>query len=198
MGYNEALFSKMLDDSMRPGIVHRLDKDTSGVLLVAKTPDALGRLSSSFANRQVGKTYLAICHGRLKKKKSRVENFIGRHPVRRKEMAIVNSNGKQAISTFTELAHENGLSLIEAVIETGRTHQIRVHLKSLSCPVAGDSTYGKKKDTIAERQMLHAWKLQISHPESKEDLLFTAELPSDFSDCLKTQFPDYMENELSE
>ena len=132
----------------RPGIVHRLDQDTSGLIVVAKSQKAMENLVKAFAShKHIEKTYIAVCHGRPRLDSGRIENFIGRHPVDRKRMAIVQRNGKSAITNWKVLStpsesREKGYSLIECGIETGRTHQIRVHMASLGTPVIGDKQYG--------------------------------------------------------
>ncbi len=181
----------------RPGIVHRLDQDTSGLMVVAKTTRAMDALTRAFAShRHIEKTYLALCHGAPRLGAGRVENLIGRHPVNRKKMAIVEANGKRAVTHWRVvkqgLSPQKGvgvLSLIECRIETGRTHQIRVHLASLGCPVVGDVLYGKtaldgKMDPKPTRQLLHAARLRLFHPVTSEPLAFEAPLPPDFVDCL--------------
>ena len=176
----------------RPGIVHRLDQDTSGLIVVAKTQRAMDSLVRAFASHErIEKTYLAICHGRPALDAGRIENLIGRHPVDRKRMAIVARNGKSAITNWrvaTAPAARPGLGVtaVECRIETGRTHQIRVHMASLGCPVIGDATYGKgaldrRLATVPARQMLHAWKLSLWHPARSEKLAFTAPIPSDMA-----------------
>ena len=170
----------------RPGIVHRLDQDTSGLIVVAKTEVAMTRLAQAFAShRDVEKTYLAICHGRPRVDSGRIENLIGRHPVDRKRMAVVERNGKRAVTNW-QVAQplSQGLSLVRCVIETGRTHQIRVHLASLGCPVAGDRVYGKpaldrRLEPVPARQLLHAWRLSLWHPTKGVPLAFEAPLPRD-------------------
>jgi 23S rRNA pseudouridine1911/1915/1917 synthase len=184
LGYDAEQFYAMLDEEERPGIVHRLDKDTSGILIVARTPQAKARLTESFSDRKVTKIYLALVAGRLKRTEVRVENNIGRHPTMRKKMAVID-RGKPAISIFTELAHKDGISLIKAEILTGRTHQIRVHLDHLGCPVIGDQIYGNKRPPVkASRQMLHAWQLGIPHPVDHKEHLFIAPVPEDFAALL--------------
>ncbi|MCR5413675.1 MAG: RluA family pseudouridine synthase [Kiritimatiellae bacterium] len=174
----------------RPGIVHRLDRDTSGLIAVAKTERAMVSLAKAFASHdRIEKTYLAVCHGRPRLDSGRIENLIGRHPVDRKRMAIVDRNGKRAATSWRVLGSaECGkgalLSAVECRIETGRTHQIRVHMASLGCPVIGDATYGKsaldrRVDPPPARQMLHAWKLSLRHPATGEPLSFTAPIPAD-------------------
>lgn len=147
-------------EELRPGIVHRLDKDTSGILVGAKTRLAHQKLASQFASRTVEKHYLAICMNAPKE--GRFSAPIKRHHLKRKEMTI-DPEGKEAISEFTLLAKKENLSLVEAKLITGRTHQIRVHLKAMNCPILGDLTYGIE-NSYAKRQMLHAHKLQLTHP----------------------------------
>ena len=170
----------------RPGIVHRLDQDTSGLLVVAKTQAAMDGLTRAFAShKSLTKTYLAVCHGRPRLDAGRIENLIGRHPVDRKRMAIVEKNGKLAITNWKVLGPGRaGTSLVECVIETGRTHQIRVHRASLGCPVIGDRVYGKgaldrKLEPVPERQMLHAWRLKLWHPVFGVEMSLEAPIPPD-------------------
>ena len=186
----------------RPGIVHRLDQDTSGLIVVAKSQAAMDGLVQAFSShKNIEKTYLAVCHGRPRLDAGRIENLIGRHPVDRKRMAIVEKNGKVAVtnwrqvqrfgmfgkfgmSSTSQTSQTFQTSLIECRIETGRTHQIRVHMASLGCPVIGDKVYGKsaldkKLDPVPARQMLHAWKLKLWHPVKKVEMSFEAPLPED-------------------
>ncbi len=162
-------------EGLRPGIVHRLDKETSGVLLAAKTIQAHRNLIELFQARRIQKQYLAICAGvplaRL------IQAPIGRHPTRRKEMAIV-EGGKEAITRIEVLESRDGYSLVLARPETGRTHQIRVHLRHVGAPVAGDEVYGKRGPFT--RHMLHAWQLELPHPITQELLHLKAPLPKDF------------------
>ena len=186
----------------RPGIVHRLDQDTSGLIVVAKSQAAMDGLVQAFSNhKNIEKTYLAICHGRPRLDAGRIENLIGRHPVDRKRMAIVERNGKVAITNWKQVqrfgmfgefgkfntsqtSQTSQTSLVECRIETGRTHQIRVHMASLGCPVIGDKVYGKsaldkKLDPVPARQMLHAWRLKLWHPVERVEMAFEAPLPED-------------------
>ena len=170
----------------RPGIVHRLDQYTSGLIVIAKSDPAMEGLTKAFAgHKSVEKTYLAVCHGRPRLNAGRIENLIGRHPVDRKRMAIVEKNGKVAITNWRARPLADGrLSLMECRIETGRTHQIRVHMASLGCPVIGDQVYGKtaldkRLVPVPERQMLHAWKLKLYHPVKGVPMDFTAPVPDD-------------------
>ncbi len=172
----------------RPGIVHRLDQETSGLIVVAKTQAAMDHLTRAFASHQhIQKTYLAIVHGKPRLQAGRIENNIGRHPVDRKKMAILEKGGKVAITHWQVLPARTTSSAIAAMacrIETGRTHQIRVHMASLGCPVIGDKVYGKsgsdkQLNPIPQRQMLHAWKLALYHPVKNIPLTFEAPLPAD-------------------
>ena len=178
------LRSAELPDGSRPGIVHRLDKDTSGCLAVARTPEAQAKLCEAFAARETGKIYLAITAGVPAEKKGRIENLIGRHPVNRQKMAIVERNGKNAVSEY-EVIDEGRINnvktaLIKVRIYTGRTHQIRVHLASLGCPVLGDELYGGAKACHGiPRQMLHAWKLTVPHPQNGEMVKVQSPIPED-------------------
>lgn len=175
-------------DGTRPGIVHRLDKDTSGCLVVAKTPESLYKIAGSFQEKNVKKTYYAIVCGFLKEKKGEIINLIGRHPADRKKMAVVQKNGREAVTRYmvtSEGTDSEGrkASLVKVRILTGRTHQIRVHMAFLGHPVAGDSTYGGAKKIPEKRQMLHAKKLVLPHPVSGEKLEISSPFPEDFRKC---------------
>ena len=178
----------------RPGIVHRLDQDTSGLIVVAKTQRAMDSLARAFASHdKVEKTYLAVCHGRPRLDSGRIESMIGRHPVDRKRMAVVEKGGKCAITNWrvAKFMPETNLSLVECRIETGRTHQIRVHMASLGCPVIGDAVYGrraldKRLDPVPARQMLHAWRLSLAHPADGRRMNFESPPPSDLLEYVPT------------
>lgn len=168
------------DNPLRPGIVHRLDKDTSGVLLAAKTQLAHKNLIEAFSERRIQKLYLAICCGRSSNCEIRAP--IGRHPVHRKEMAV-HSKGREAISEIKTAAFNDRLSLVLVKPKTGRTHQIRVHLKYIGCPVLGDPIYGNEKINQSlhpERLLLHAYRLDLEHPISKAPIHLCAPIPEDF------------------
>ena len=182
----------------RPGIVHRLDQDTSGVMVVAKSQTAMTALARAFSSHaNLRKTYLAIVHNRPNPPEGHIENLIGRHSGNRKKMAIVQENGKLAITDYRTLKTtakpigENvwepsaEISLVACEIQTGRTHQIRVHMASLGCPIVGDTAYGRKSADRSifpapERQMLHAMRLEIRHPATREQMTFTAPIPDVF------------------
>lgn len=176
-------------DVGRPGIVHRLDKETSGVMLVAKTEQALRKLMEDFKGRKIRKTYHALLLRCPREHDGRIVEPIGRHPVDRKKMAIRPDHGKYAASNWHVIERfANGWCLTEIGIETGRTHQIRVHMASLKAPVAGDTLYGGAVDRNAGvkplRQMLHASTLQFSHPFLGHELTFTAPLWEDMQALL--------------
>lgn len=174
----------------RPGIVHRLDKDTSGLMVVAKNDAAMAGFVRLFQTGGILKCYLALAHGKPLKAKGVVQNLIGRHPVDRKKMSTVTRNGKLATTHYCVEQKFKSASLIRCRIETGRTHQIRVHLHSLGCPVIGDSLYGrpsadKQLPVIPLRQMLHATQLSFSHPRTGIALAFESALPEDFTAVLE-------------
>lgn len=175
----------------RPGIVHRLDKETSGIMLVAKTEHALRTLMADFKDRKVRKTYHAVLLRCPRERDGRIVAPIGRHPVERKKMAIRPNLGRYAATSWHVLEHfANGWCLAEIGIETGRTHQIRVHMASLNAPVAGDSLYGgavnRKAVVQPPRQMLHASTLRLCHPATAQELCFTAPLWEDMQLVLDT------------
>lgn len=173
-------------DQDRPGVVHRLDKDTSGLLVVARTRDALRALVRDFKQRRVNKVYVALVHGAPDRDEGLVAEPIGRHPIHRQKMAIRPVDGRPAVSRWRVLQRYGAYSLCEITIETGRTHQIRVHLASIGHPVAGDRLYGSGRNNEPfPRQMLHAWKLAFAHPVSGESMSFVAPLPADFDRVLK-------------
>ena len=186
--YKYPNFADNFDDKQRPGIVHRLDKDTSGTLIIAKNQNILTTLSDEFKNRSVKKKYLALIHGHPKKPFEIINLNIGRHPVNRKKMAVV-ENGKNAITHYTVeksgTVDNSPISLLHVKIETGRTHQIRVHLSHLHLPIIGDSLYGgAKRKPYAKRQMLHASELTIKHPVTNKMMTFTSPEPEDFLSLL--------------
>ena len=165
----------------RPGIVHRLDKMTSGLLVAAKTEMAHHSLAGQLSTRQVNRIYESVVHGCPKAGQGRVEADIGRHPTERKKMSVNSKNARWAATNYRVLACLGGFGHIELKLETGRTHQIRVHMASIGHPVAGDVLYGPKKGVVSlEGQCLHARTLGFHHPASGEYLEFTSPLPDYF------------------
>ncbi len=184
---------KEIGEVSRPGLVHRLDKDTSGVMVVAKTALAHASLVSQFAAREIEKRYLAVVWGRLPEAAGRIDKEIGRHPTLRQRMSVRPRRGRAAATRWRVLQELPGpLTLVELAPETGRTHQLRVHLASEGHPVLGDATYGggvsRLKDNphgkvlkpLLHRQLLHAWRLTVTHPRSGKHLSWEAPLPDDF------------------
>ena len=172
-----------IGDAIRPGIVHRLDKDTSGLMVVAKTEPAHHSLSAQIKARKVTKGYLALITGSLPDRQGRIDAPIGRDPRHRKRMAVV-SGGRQACTTYRVLEQMAGYSLLELYLETGRTHQIRVHLAYLGHPLMGDRLYGKGSPMLA-RQFLHAHHLGFAHPMSGEPLDLRSSLPEDLAEVVQ-------------
>lgn len=172
----------------RAGIVHRIDKETSGILLIAKTPAAFIELQRQFKERVIHKTYLAIVHGVLVPDTGEIRAPVARLPWNRERFGIV-PGGKEAVTKFRVIQHVENLSLVELYPETGRTHQIRVHLKYINHPIVGDYLYAGRKTarddrTWAKRCMLHAWKLTYVHPVTKKELAIEAPIPDDMSDII--------------
>ena len=170
----------------RPGIVHRLDKETSGCLVVAKNDEAHRALSAQFAARTVDKIYLALVAGKLRKSAGTIEEKIGRHPVNRRRMSIASKRGRAAKTEYRVIRSSDELSLLECRLHSGRTHQIRVHLHHLGQPVLGDKVYGGKHGKTFPRQMLHAWRLGFQHPRTGEWKNFETLLPPDFESAIKS------------
>ena len=162
---------------LRPGIVHRLDKETSGCLVIAKNDQVHHRLSRQFASRTVAKIYLALCSGRFRHKSGDIREPIGRHPVHRKKMAVT-AKGRPAHTRFEVVKEIGQSSLVICRLLTGRTHQIRVHLQHLGHPILGDTVYNRR--ATAGRLMLHAWCLGFQHPITENWVEFRAEVPQEF------------------
>lgn len=176
------------ENSLRPGIVHRLDKDTSGVLLVAKTYEAQKKIVEMFAERKIKKQYLSICIGNPGNVEVRAA--IGRHPVFRKKMSV-SDKGKDALSIFRTVAFDENFSLVKVRLETGRTHQIRVHSRHLGTPILGDATYGdlhKNKKYNVNRQMLHAEYVRFIHPFKGDCIELYSSVPDDMSSIIGRLF----------
>jgi len=170
-----------ISDSLRPGIVHRLDKDTSGVMLVAKNVMAQANLAEQFRARSIAKAYLVLVRGKLTPERGIIEAAIGRDPRNRQRMAVV-SRGREARTEYRVVKYIGGDSLLEVTPETGRTHQIRVHLAAIGYPVVGDPVYGVKSPS---RQFLHACRLGFSLPSTGEYVEFESELPPDLEQALR-------------
>lgn len=169
---------------IRPGIVHRLDKDTSGLIVIAKNDIAHVKLTDMFKEKTIEKRYVCICKGNFKNTGGRIETLIGRDSKDRKKMAVVTENGKIAITNYEVIDSVQGFSLVDVGIETGRTHQIRVHMKSLNHPILGDEVYGSSSDLI-KRQMLHSYYLKFNHPITGKEMVVLGELKEDFKDVAK-------------
>ena len=169
----------------RPGIVHRLDRETSGCLVVAKHDEAHRALSRQFAARTVEKIYLALVAGKLRRPSGVIEEKIGRHPVHRKRMSVASPRGRAAKTDYRVVRSSEKISLIECRLHSGRTHQVRVHLHHLGHPVLGDKVYAPNTAKDFPRQMLHAWKLAFQHPCKKEWRSFEAPLPADFAHTIE-------------
>ncbi|MEW6157137.1 MAG: RluA family pseudouridine synthase [Verrucomicrobiota bacterium] len=178
----------------RPGIVHRLDKDTSGCMVIAKNDSAHLSLAAQFQHRETRKVYHALLCGELKKMSGEIRAAIARHPSHRKRMAVTDERGREAWTSYRVLEWLPGATLVEALLHTGRTHQIRVHFHHLGFPLVGDLIYGPRQNKRLQdltgytppRQMLHARELAFRHPRSNEEITFEAPLPQDFKAALKS------------
>lgn len=170
--------------NMRPGIVHRLDKDTSGLMIVAKNEETHEKLASMIANKEVERHYLAITEGVIKSDTGTIDAPIGRDPNNRQKMQVTDVNAKNAITHFKVLERFKKNTLIECILETGRTHQIRVHLAYIGYPIVNDPTYSKGKCSEFG-QMLHSTSIKFKHPRTNEELYFKVEPPQEFKDKLK-------------
>jgi 23S rRNA pseudouridine1911/1915/1917 synthase len=183
---------------LRPGIVHRLDKETSGLIIVAKNDSAHGKLAEEFSGRRVKKTYIALVHGWLKKDRGTIASAISRDAIRRIRMTTRRSGGREAITHYeVQQRFESAFgkfTLLRVTIETGRTHQIRVHLGSLGHPVVGDALYGAPRQIVAKnlpaislsRNFLHAAEIQFAHPRTGEALSFSAPIPEQLDQFLNS------------
>lgn len=171
---------------IRPGIVHRIDKDTSGILVAAKNDEAHLGLSEQWHGHNIKRLYLALLHGIVSEPAGIIDAPIGRHPKDRKKMAVEPKNGRNAVTRYGVLERFRNYTLAELALETGRTHQIRVHMSYLGHPVVGDPTYGPKKNEFGLKgQALHAQVLGFKHPRTKEWLEFTSPIPTYFNEILE-------------
>lgn len=170
----------------RPGIVHRIDRDTTGILIVCKNDMSHNSIAAQLKEHSINRRYRALVHGNLKEDTGTVEGAIGRHPIDRKKMSINEKNGKPAVTHYTVLERFGNYTLIECKLETGRTHQIRVHMSSIGHPLVGDEVYGPAKCPFKlQGQCLHAMVLGFVHPRSGEYMEFSAELPEYFEELLR-------------
>ena len=176
-----------INGEIRPGIVHRLDKDTSGVMVAAKNDAAHIDLAEQIRTKTAHRIYNAIVCGNIREEAGIIKGDIGRHPTDRKKMAIVHEHGKPAVTHFRVLERFGDYTLVECRLETGRTHQIRVHMASIGHPVLGDPKYGPRKacPLAIEGQALHSLSLSLTHPVTRERMTFTAPLPEDMANILK-------------
>ena len=174
-----------INGEKRPGIVHRIDKDTSGLLLVAKNDNAHQKLSSQIKEHSLTRAYKALVHGNIKQDSGRIDAPIGRHPSDRKKMTITDKNSREAVTNFRVLERYGRYTFVVCILETGRTHQIRVHMSKNGHPIVGDKTYGVKKEEFnLAGQLLHAYKVGFIHPVSGEYMEFVSELPDYYMNVL--------------
>lgn len=172
-----------INGELRPGIVHRIDKDTSGLLMVAKHDVAHRHLVDQLVEKSVTRKYTALVHGVIPHNLGTIEAPIGRNPKERQDMAVID-DGKDAVTHFNVIERFENFTLIECILETGRTHQIRVHMKYIGYPLAGDPKYGPRKTLEVGGQLLHAGVLGFIHPKTEEYMEFKTELPEYFTDVL--------------
>ncbi|MGH2345131.1 MAG: RluA family pseudouridine synthase, partial [Chloroflexota bacterium] len=179
-------YAALPGEPFRPGIVHRLDKDTSGLIVVARTGRVLAALASSFKQRRVYKEYLALVVGVPRPADGQISGEIGRDPRMRQRMAVVATGGREANTTYHTLETVGGYTVLKVVLGTGRTHQIRVHFRAMGFPIAGDPVYGRPAPALGlNRQFLHAARLRFTHPISGEELDLQASLPPDLTYALE-------------
>lgn len=177
-------YTSLSNDKIRPGIVHRIDKDTSGLLLVAKNDDVHLYLSEEIKKRKVNRKYIALVHGVIKNDSGTIDAPIGRDLFDRKKMAVTDINSKDAITHFKVIDRYKDSTLIECVLETGRTHQIRVHMNYIGYPIVNDPLYGRKKNINDFGQMLHAKSIGFVHPIKEKYMEFECDCPKEFYDIL--------------
>lgn len=174
-----------INGKLRPGIVHRIDKDTTGLLVVAKNDKAHRFLASQLADKTLSRKYLALVQGVIEPDNGIIDAPIGRDPHERTKMAIRADHSKPAVTEFIVRKRFKEYTLIECHLKTGRTHQIRVHLKYIGHPIVGDQQYGKKNNDLATSQLLHAYEISFIHPTTKKVMTFNADLPKEFADILE-------------
>ena len=183
-----------IDGVNRPGIVHRIDKETSGLLMIAKNDAAHRSLSNQLKTHSVTRRYVALVHGVIPHVQGKIDAPIGRNPNDRQSMTVTRNNSKNAVTNFTVIKRYKSMSLIECRLETGRTHQIRVHMSYIGYPVYGDPKYGRRKDDFTHGQFLHAKKLGFIHPVTQKYMEFESELPDYFKTKLD-ELEEQMKNE---
>jgi len=176
-------YKDLAGDKFRPGIVHRLDKDTSGLMLVAKNEFTLEKLSLMISKKEVERKYLAIVDGVIQNDSGEIDAPIGRDKNNRQKMAVTDQNAKEAITHFKVLERFNNNTLIECILDTGRTHQIRVHMAYIGYPVCNDPLYGKGKDSFG--QMLHSYSIKLNHPRTGKELKYTVDAQKEFNNKLE-------------
>ena len=172
------------ESNIRPGIVHRIDKDTSGLMVVAKDDKTHELLSEMIKNKEVERKYLALVHGVIKHDTATIDAPIGRDQVNRQKMMITAENSKDAITHFRVLKRFSNNTLIECTLDTGRTHQIRVHMQYINYPIVNDPVYGKSKKTTDFGQFLHSKSIRFIHPITKEEIYFEKEVPVEFQEYI--------------
>lgn len=182
MGYSEL---SNVNKGFRPGIVHRIDKDTSGLLVVAKNDKAHLFLEEELKKHNINRTYIALVHGVIKHDTGEIDAPIGRDKLDRKKMAVTSENSKSAITHFKVIERYKNTTLIECKLETGRTHQIRVHMKYIGYPIVNDPVYSRDKNIDGFGQMLHAKSISFIHPRTKEKMTFNADVPDEFNKILE-------------
>lgn len=179
-------FSLSNKDDIRPGIVHRIDKDTSGLLIVAKNDEVHDKLSVMIKNKEVERKYIALVDGVIKHETGTIDAPIGRDSKNRQKMMVTDINAKEAITHFKVLKRYDNHTLIECKLETGRTHQIRVHMNYIGYPIVNDPVYGKRKNTTSFGQLLHSYSIKFIHPITNQELFYEIDLPEEFKQMLES------------
>ena len=175
-----------INGEMRPGIVHRIDKDTSGLLLISKTNEAHRILADDFKYKRIKRKYLALVHGIIDANTGKIDAPIGRSSFDRKKMSVTDKNSKKAVTNFTVKERFKNYTLVELILETGRTHQIRVHMAYINHPVVNDQVYSNIKPINNYGQMLHAYYIGFNHPITKEFMEFECPLESEFISIMES------------
>lgn len=178
-------FSLSNKDDLRPGIVHRIDKDTSGLLIVAKNDEVHDKLSVMIKNKEVERKYIALVDGVINHETGTIDAPIGRDTQNRQKMMVTDINAKEAITHFKVLKRYEKHTLIECKLETGRTHQIRVHMNYINFPIVNDPVYGKSKKTTSFGQLLHSYSIKFNHPITKEEIFYEIDLPKEFKQMIE-------------